>query len=251
MTEQQIRELIVSTARSYLGYNERDGSHRKIIDLYNSHKPLARGYPVKYDDAWCATFVSAVAIKTGLTDIMPTECGCESMIKLYKTHGVSRWEEDEGITPQPGDVIFYDWQDTGAGNNTGAADHVGIVAAVNGNALTIIEGNYSNSVKERTLAINGKYIRGYGLPAYSNKSYEEETDMTKEQVLEIIKEYENGKAAAEPSDWSQEARTWAEGNGLIAGDGSGKMQYKSACTREQMVVFLYRLFNLVKSLFGK
>lgn len=79
----------------------------------------------------------------------------------------------------------------------------------------------------------------------------EDDDMTKDQVLEIIKEYETGKAAAEPSDWSQEARTWAEGNGIIAGDGSGKMQYKSACTREQMVVFLYRLFNLIKSLFGK
>lgn len=80
---------------------------------------------------------------------------------------------------------------------------------------------------------------------------EMEDDMTKDQVLEIIKEHEAEKAAAEPSDWSQEARTWAEGNGIIAGDGSGNMQYKAGCTREQMVVFLYRLFNLIKSLFGK
>lgn len=76
MTEQQLREKVVQTARSYLGYNEKNGSHREIIDLYNAHKPLARGYAVKYTDAWCATFVSAVAIKCGLTDIMPTECGC-------------------------------------------------------------------------------------------------------------------------------------------------------------------------------
>ena len=63
MTEQQVRELVVSTARAWLGKIERDGSHREIIDLYNAHKPLARGYAVKYTDAWCATFVSAVAIK--------------------------------------------------------------------------------------------------------------------------------------------------------------------------------------------
>ena len=41
--------------RSYLGCKEANGSHRKIIDLYNSHKPLARGYAVKYTDAWCST----------------------------------------------------------------------------------------------------------------------------------------------------------------------------------------------------
>ena len=67
MTEQQLREKVVQTARSYLGYNEKNGSHREIIDLYNAHKPLARGYAVKYTDAWCATFVSAVAIKCGPT----------------------------------------------------------------------------------------------------------------------------------------------------------------------------------------
>ena len=36
MTEQQIRAKFVETAKSYLGCKESDGSHRKIIDLYNS-----------------------------------------------------------------------------------------------------------------------------------------------------------------------------------------------------------------------
>lgn len=55
---------------------ESDDNHKEIIDMYNSHKPLARGYAVTYTDAWCATFVSAVAIKCSLTDILPIECGC-------------------------------------------------------------------------------------------------------------------------------------------------------------------------------
>ncbi len=38
MTEQEQRQKIVSIAQSYIGCKESDGSHRKIIDLYNSHK---------------------------------------------------------------------------------------------------------------------------------------------------------------------------------------------------------------------
>lgn len=58
MTEKELRQKVVDTAVSYLGCKEANGSHRKIIDLYNSHKPLARGYAVKYTDAWCSTFAS-------------------------------------------------------------------------------------------------------------------------------------------------------------------------------------------------
>ena len=63
----------LAQAREWIGRNEADGTHKGIIDVYNGHTPLARGYRVKYTDAWCATFVSAVAIKCGLTEIIPTE----------------------------------------------------------------------------------------------------------------------------------------------------------------------------------
>ena len=108
------RQNFVNTAASFIGCKEADGSHRQIIDIYNAHKPLARGYAVKYTDAWCATFVSAMAIKCGLTDIIPTECGCGQMIRLFQKLG--EWQENDAYTPQPGDVIFYDWQDSGVGS---------------------------------------------------------------------------------------------------------------------------------------
>lgn len=168
MTEKELRAKVVSIAESYIGCKESNGSHKKIIDLYNSHKPLARGYKVKYTDAWCSTFASAVAIAAGLTDIIPTECGCEKHIALFKKLG--RWQENDAHVPSAGDYIFYDWQDNGAGDCTGAADHVGIVEKVAGNTITIIEGNYSNAVKRRTLAVNGRYIRGYGVPDYASKA---------------------------------------------------------------------------------
>ena len=173
MTEQQIRQKVVAAAKAWLGCNEADGSHRKIVDLYNSHKPLARGYKLQYGDAWCAGFVSAVAIKCGLTDIMPTEVGVGNMIDLYRKLG--RWKEQDSYVPSPGDVIMYAWGDSGAGDCTSGASHVGIVVFCDGKTITVIEGNKENAVGYREIAVNGRYIRGFGLPDYASKADKTDT----------------------------------------------------------------------------
>lgn len=162
------RQKLVSMAASFVGCKESNGSHRKIIEIYNAHKPLARSYAVKYTDAWCATFVSAMAIKCDLTDIIPTECGCGQMIALFQKLGA--WQENDAYTPKPGDIIFYDWDDNGSGNNTGWSDHVGIVESVSGSTIKVIEGNISNAVGRRSLKVNGRYIRGYGVPKFKESS---------------------------------------------------------------------------------
>lgn len=176
---------IVEQAKAWLGKNESDGSFKEIIDIYNSHKPLARGYAVKYTDEWCATTITALAIKCDAVDIIPKECSCEKMIELFKKIGC--WVEDENRTPKAGDIIFYDWQDSGSGDNKGWSDHVGIVEKVSNGKITVIEGNYSNAVRRRTLAVNGKYIRGYGVP-----KYEAETE-PKKSIEEVAKEVIAGK----------------------------------------------------------
>ena len=172
MTETQIREKVVATAKAWLGCNEADGSHRQIVDVYNSHRPLARGYALKYTDAWCAGFVSAVAIKLGLTDIMPTEVGVWNMIELYRKLG--RWQESDSYVPKPGDVIMYAWSDNGVGDCTSGASHVGIVVACDGKTITVIEGNKANADGYREIAVKGRYIRGFGLPDYASKATENE-----------------------------------------------------------------------------
>lgn len=183
-TEKELRELIVNTAKAWLGCCEADGTHKKIIDLYNSHKPLARGYAVKYTDAWCSTFASAVAIKAGLTSIIPTECSCEKHIALFKNMGC--WVENDAYVPSPGDYIFYDWDDSGTGDCTGAADHVGIVTAVSGDTITVIEGNKTDAVSYRTMKVNGKYIRGYGTPNYASKATTITTNTEAEDAIEYL-----------------------------------------------------------------
>ena len=169
----RLAKNIISQAKAWLGCKESDGSHKKIIDTYNNHRPLARGYKVKYTDAWCATFVSACAIKCGYTDIIPTECGCDEMIKLFKK--LNSWVENDSYIPKPGDIIFYDWQDNGIGDNIGVADHVGIVENVINNVIVVIEGNKNNAVERREIQINGRYIRGFGVPKYTSAAVTELT----------------------------------------------------------------------------
>lgn len=159
------RSNILKIAEAWLGVKESDGTHKAVIDVYNSHKPLARGYKVKYTDSWCATFVSAVAIKAGYTDIIPTECSCQKMIELFKKLGC--WVELDSYVPRIGDVVFYDWQDNGSGDNTGWSDHVGYVQKVENGYIYVIEGNYNDAVKVRKIKVNGKYIRGFGVPRYA------------------------------------------------------------------------------------
>ena len=189
MTERQIRQAMVARARKYIGCKESNGTHKQIIDIYNEHKPLARGYAVKYTDAWCATYGSAIAILEGHTDIIPTECGCDAQIKLWQAKG--RWQENDAYVPQPGDYVYYDWQDSGAGDNKGNSDHVGIVESCDGKTITVIEGNKNDAVGERTLAVNGRYIRGFGLPDYASKATKEaaSTPSTgKKDVTTVAKE---------------------------------------------------------------
>ena len=175
---------VVKQAQSWIGRNEANGTHKHIIDVYNSHRPLARGYKVKYSDSWCATFVSAVAIRLGYTDIIPTECSCQKMIDLFKKAGT--WSESDTRTPKPGDVIFYDWDDSGKGDNKGWSDHVGIVEKVAWGKITVIEGNYSNAVKRRNLAVGGKYIRGYGVPSYDKENAAKGLKTASEIAKEVI-----------------------------------------------------------------
>ena len=168
MTENEIRQKVVSTALAWLGTREYDAKHQEMLDIYNSQRPLPRGTRMLASWPWCAAFVSTVSLQCGLRGIMPTECGCPGMVRLYQEIG--RWVEDDAYIPSPGDVIFYDWQDTGYGDNAGQPDHVGIVAACDGQTMTIIEGNCDNAVKTRALAVNARFIRGYGVPDYASKA---------------------------------------------------------------------------------
>ena len=160
-------EDVLNVMRSWLGYNESNGKYKQIIDLYNSHKPLARGYAVQYDDEWCDTCVSAAAIKAGAVDLIGTECGCEEHIKIFKDKGI--WIEDGTIVPKPGYIILYNWGDSTQPND-GYSDHIGYVESVSGGKITAIEGNKGGAVARRVITVGNGNIRGYAAPKYAESS---------------------------------------------------------------------------------
>ena len=173
------RAEIIKQAQAWVGLNEKAGTHKIIIDTYNSHKPLARGYTAKYSDEWCAIFITALAVKCGATDIIPKECSCTKMIELAKAKGI--WVETDNYKASPADLILYDWQDnSGTKDNVGAVEHIGIIEKVEGNTFTVIEGNKGEAVARRTVAVDGKYIRGFIVPKYAtNRVVVELTELRK------------------------------------------------------------------------
>lgn len=171
------RSAIVSEAISHIGVKEGTTLHHKIIDRYNSRTPLPRGYKVKYTDAWCATFISYLAIVMGYTDIIPVECGCPQMIELAKKMGI--WIEDDSYVPKPGDMPLYDWQDSGKGDNTGDPDHIGMSEKVVNGMMTVIEGNLNDAVGRRVIPVNGRYIRGYIVPRYDDDDEPKQAESAK------------------------------------------------------------------------
>ncbi|MBQ3503397.1 MAG: hypothetical protein IJA75_01680 [Oscillospiraceae bacterium] len=165
LSEKEQRLSLVQTAQQWLGCREEDGSHMPIIDLYNSQEILPMNYTMEYTDSWCAAFVTAAAIRAELTDLIPPECGCERQIGLLQDMGI--WQEKDTFFPQPGDLIYYAWDEKPFGDCTGWADHVGIVAGTCYPFVKVIEGNKDDCVDYRIVSIWDSTIRGYGTPNYS------------------------------------------------------------------------------------
>ena len=144
-----------------------DAVHKSIVDAYNSDLPHPRGYKLAYSDDYCAAMVSAAAILCGLTEVLPIECSCGEQMRWYQARG--QWVEDDAHVPKIGEQVFYHWNDRkdyALTDCTGAPNHTGIVTRVVGNCVNVFEGNKGSKHEcgYRTLEINGRYIRGFGVP---------------------------------------------------------------------------------------
>ena len=158
------RENIIAWAVSKLGTKEGSAAHKAIVKRYNEQSPLPRGVKATNDMAWCAMFCSVAALENNAADIIPTEVSVGYMVQGAQKKGI--WQERDEYEPQPGDLICYDWQDSGVGDNTGWPDHVGIVEKVTAKTIYTIEGNVSDQVARRNIKVNGKNIRGFICPKY-------------------------------------------------------------------------------------
>ena len=108
---------------------------------------------------WCACFVSWCANKCGYLDtFIPKFAGCSTGVQWFKAR--NQWA-DRTITPEPGMIIFFDW------DRDGVPDHTGIVEKSENGYVYTIEGNTSNSCRRRQYTVGNSQIFGYGIPAYN------------------------------------------------------------------------------------
>lgn len=166
ITEDELRKQVATIATGWVGAVEGDATHKDILAYYNTYSPLAVNYTMQTHDAWCAAFTSAVWIRAGIADFTGTECGCGRFIDVAKDNGI--WVESDAYTPKVGDAIMYYWNDSGIGNCTYGADHIGIVTSVKGKNFVVTEGNTGTGYcGTHDRVVNQRYIRGYIAPNYA------------------------------------------------------------------------------------
>lgn len=95
--------------------------------------------------------------------------------------------------------------------------------------------------------VGGDFYRYFNIPkseinALKDKEQEEEK-VTQQQFDDMMNVWIAKQAAKEPEEWSKDDREWAESNGIIKGTGAG-FSYRAYCTREQMVAFLHRVYDM-------
>ena len=116
---------------------------------------------------WCACFVSWCANECGYIDagVIPKFAGCTGGSNWFKSRG--QWQ-DGSYEPRPGDLIFFDWDNKGSsGPQDDVPDHVGIVERVENGVVYTVEGNSSDSCRQRSYNVGHYEIWGYGCPVYN------------------------------------------------------------------------------------
>ena len=142
------RQQMLEAALSQLGYTE--GS--------NNDTKYGRWYGLD-NQPWCMMFVSWCAAQAGINEsIIPRQSYCPAAVEWFKKRGQFA---DRGVSPQPGDIIFFDE------NRNGVSDHTGLVIENFGDGyITTVEGNREDKVARYRYPLNYQGILGYGCPDY-------------------------------------------------------------------------------------
>lgn len=176
----------VELARSFLGYVEGPRNNETIFGAYT-------GYQFQ---AWCGSFVKYVLDHSD-TRGEPSPVYTPAGVIGYRSIG--RWIGRNG-SPQPGDIVFYDFQ-RGPGLNPNQTDHVGIIETLDSDGiLWVIEGNTSRTNSGSQSNGGGVWRRarhradvfGYGRPAYTKQNNPSETQSAEDEDMSKLVETPNG-----------------------------------------------------------
>ena len=218
MTVKQAIEKVLDLARSEIGYHEKASNSQlddpsansgganwtKFAAYIDANPEFYNGKKNGY--AWCDVFVDYLFVKcfgfeTGRNMLCQPKysagAGCLYSAEYYKQAG--RWHKN---APQPGDQIFFSY-------SPGEYSHTGIVEKVNGDTVTTIEGNTSDSVGRRTYNIGNQSIAGYGTPNW--KLVEDWVVVEHGQIVnssEWAKDEDTATTVLQPTAPSPENHSW-------------------------------------------
>jgi hypothetical protein len=196
---------VIRIASAEVGYHEgKSGGHWNNKTKY---APAVPGLEWADWQAWCATFVSWVAMTAGAAALFPRTASCAAGVAWFKSK--SQWSEYPAIGAQ----VFF-----GPGGGT----HTGLVVDYDANTITTIEGNTNTSgsaegdgVYRKTRQRRDAYVYGYGYPAYAagiksadptwkNPSKQEEDPMagiTKQDIFDAVWKTDAIGAPADATDF--------------------------------------------------
>lgn len=170
-------EDLITIAKTQLGYHESKANY--MISEQNEVKGYSR-YGAWYGDThgdWSAMFVSFCLRYAQIpSEQFISEDDCGEWINWLANAGM--YQSAGSYTPVAGDIVFIDYDENGA------ADHAGIVEAVNDKEIGTIEGDSEDSVCRRTYSLTDVKLIGYGVlpeePKQETETAETESTANKE-----------------------------------------------------------------------
>ena len=85
----------------------------------------------------------------------------------------------------------------------------------------------------------------YGSEAVNGISGSVDVNYMLEEQREEDTMNENGSRDSIPAEWAREAVEWARANGILRGDETGNLMLSQPVTREQLCVFLHRIYDMM------
>lgn len=176
MKKEEAIKAVVDLANAEVGYHEKASNAslddptgnsgganwtkyaRDLDALPNFYNGAKNGF------AWCDIFVDWCFVHIFGEELgrkmlyQPTQsagAGCLYSAGYFKQHNAFH-----KANPRVGDQVFFSY-------SAGEYSHTGIVVDVNGNTITTVEGNTSDSVGRRTYETSNYSIAGYGTPDWN------------------------------------------------------------------------------------
>ncbi|QAX94014.1 endolysin [Streptomyces phage Euratis] len=152
---------LVAIAKGEIGYHE-GRSASGHWNNFQRYSPAVPGLEWSQNQAWCATFVSWVALKAKVADLFPRTASCAVGVSWFKNKG--RFSE----YPAVGAQVYF---------GSGGGSHTGLCIAYDADTITTVEGNTNSNgsaegdgVYLKTRNRRDSYVYGYGYPAYDGGS---------------------------------------------------------------------------------